>query len=128
MVSPEDKVGRSPEPEQPNEQEFNPYYLASRFNSDRTSGRVYFQAQELIFNAPDSELSAFRFQIDRIYHVAVVGDKPQPELEDRLTNLLSAGESVTLSTMVLKLLVARRQQQIKHGPWIERHYRPGQQL
>ncbi len=101
-----------------------PYYLASRFSGERPAGRAYFQAQELIFKTPDSELSVYRFQLDRIYHVAVVGDKPDQELEDKLKGFLSAGEYVPLPSMVLKELIVRRWQQTKHGPWIERHYRP----
>ena len=110
------------------EQEPLPYYLASKFSGERPAGKAYFQAQELIFKEEDNQLSVYRFQLYRIYHVAVVGDKPDQELEDKLNGILSAGEYVPLPSMVLKQLLARRQQQTKRGPWTERHYRPGQHL
>ncbi len=108
------------------EQEGIPYYLASRFNGERPSGQAYFSAQKLIFNSPESELSVYRFQLDRIYHVAVLGDRPEDQsLEDKVKAILSHGESVPLPPTVLKLLIARRQQQTKYGPWNEGHFRPG---
>jgi hypothetical protein len=110
------------------EQDPAPYYLASKFSGERPAGTAYFQSQELIFNAPDCELSVYRFQLSRIYHVAVVGDKPEQQLEDKLKDILSKGEPTSLPSIVLQLLLARRQQQIQHGPWVERHYRPGQPM
>ncbi len=104
------------------------YYLASRFSGERPAGRAYFQAQELIFrNDSIADLSVYRFQLDKIYHVAVVGEKPPEDFENKLKNILSAGEYVPLPSDVLKTLIIRRWQQIKTGPWVERHYRPGRE-
>ncbi len=110
------------------EQEAIPYYLASRFGGERVAGQVYFQAQDLIFNTPDCEVSVYRFQLDRIYHVAVLGDKPEEQLETKLKDILSKGEFTPLPSMVLKTLVTRRQQHTRHSPWIEKHYRPGKPM
>src|SRR5687767_4014016 len=115
------------ESEQHKEQDSTPYYLASKFSGEKPAGTAYFTAQELIFNAPDCELSVYRFQLSRIYHVAVVGDKPEQELEDKLKDILSKGEPTSLPSMVLQQLLARRLQQTQHGEWIERHYRPGRE-
>ncbi len=107
----------------------NTYYLASRFNGERPAGRAYFQAQEFIFShSADLDLSVYRFQLERIYHVAVLGIKPPQDAEDRLNSILSAGEHVQLPSMLLKVLIVRRLQQTKNAPWVEKHYRPGKEF
>ena len=124
----EQREGSGPIEEPKKEQEAIPYYLASRFSGERIAGQVYFQAQDLIFNTPDCELSVYRFQLDRIYHVAVLGDRPEEQLEAKLKDVLSKGESTPLPSMVLKTLITRRQQHTGHSPWLERHYRPGKPM
>jgi hypothetical protein len=109
------------------EQEGTPYYLAAKFPSERAAGRVYFQIQKLIDN-PEADLSEYRFQIQGVWHVAVVGDAPSKELAEELEKWLSSGESVELSGDALEFLFRRRAEQIKHGPWVERHYRPGRRF
>lgn len=129
MPSPEQKGGAEPSDLEPKkEQESKPYYLASQFGGERPAGRAYFQAQELIFNTPDCDLSVFRFQLSRIYHVAVIGIRPDEGLERRLRNILSRGESVSLSPEILRTLMSRRSQATRQGPWVERHYRPGTEI
>ena len=105
-----------------------PYYLAARFAGERPAGRAYFRVQELIFATPEAHLSVFRFQLSRIYHVAILGENPDEELEQRLQRILAKGERVSLPTEVLKMLVERRAQATRQGPWLERHFRPGQPL
>lgn len=129
MPSPEISAGDDDkEPSLDNELVDNTYYLASRFKGERPAGRAYFHAQEFIFShSSDLDLSVYRFQLDRIYHVAVLGEKPPQDAENRLKSILSAGEYVQLPSVLLKVLIVRRWEQTKHGPWIERHYRPGQE-
>lgn len=110
------------------EQEPRPYYLAARFPGERLAGRAYFQAQELIFNTPDSDLSVFRIQLNQIYHVAVLGIPPPQELEQKLRSILSTGDSTSLPADILKVLLQRRAQATRQGPWVEKHFRPGQPL
>ncbi len=44
---------------------------------------AYFAAQEAIFaDVGDVDLSAYRFQLNRVYHVAVLGDPPPTALHD----------------------------------------------
>ena len=105
-----------------------PYYQAARFSGEKPAGAAYRQAQQAIFNAPECELSAYRFHISRIWHVAVVGDQPPEDLERRLQKILSRGESVSLPEALLRMLEQRRVQATRLGPWIEGHYRPGQDL
>lgn len=103
-----------------------PYYQAARFSSEATAGRAYFLAHRAIFKAREQcDLSAYRFQLNRIYHVAVLGETPPEELDRRLRKILAAGELTSLPEDVLQLLIARRAQQVSKGPWTEGHYRPG---
>jgi hypothetical protein len=108
-------------------QEATPYCQAAKFSSERTAGRVYFQVQKLIDN-PEADLSAYRLQLQGVWHVAVVGDAPGKELADKLERWLSAGESVDLPEDAVEFLFRRRAEQIKRGPWVEGHYRPGRRF
>ena len=105
-----------------------PYYRAARFSGEKPAGRAYNQAQETIFTAPDCELSAYRFHLDRVWHVAVVGEQPPQELERQLEKILSRGQPTTLPELLLRTLEQRRVQATRLGPWIEGHYRPGKTL
>src|SRR5437899_9507681 len=110
-----------------NDEQPERYVCAARFPTERKAGRAYFQAQEAIFTA-DCDLSAFRLQLNRVYHVAVLGRTPTAEVDQRLRIILAAGEPATLPEDVLKLLEERRARATEQGPWVERHYRPGQTL
>ena len=107
--------------------EKTPYYRAARFPGEREAGAVYFRCQDLIEN-PECDLSAYRFLIHGVWHVAIVGDTPNSELAEQLERHLSGGEPVELPAETLDFLGRRRQQQIKHGPWVERHHRPGRRF
>ena len=90
---------------------------------------AYFAAQEAVAaHAGDVDLSAYRFQLDRIYHVVVLGDPPPTALHDELRAILAAGERATVPEDVLRLLNGRRAEATQVGPWVEGHYRPGEQL
>jgi hypothetical protein len=119
MPSPEQP--RGPEP---HEREPTPYYKAARFSGERPAGQVYDQLQETIYTAPQCDLSVYRLQLDRIYHVAILGETPAEDLDRRITRLLARGESTTLPSEVLTALAARRRQATRLAPWVERHTRP----
>lgn len=104
------------------------YCLATRYRDQHTSGRAYTRAQNTLFSAEGSDLSAYRFQLDQIWHVAVLGQHPAPELDRRLRLILSGGDPVTLPADILTVLFARRAAATELGPWVERHQRPGEQL
>jgi hypothetical protein len=108
-------------------QESTPYCQAAKFSSERAAGRVYFQVQKLIDN-PEADLSAYRLQLQGVWHVAVVGDSPGKELAEELEKVMAAGEPVELTSDALDFLIQRRAEQIKRGPWVERHYRPGRRF
>ena len=106
----------------------DPYVRAARFAGERPAGRAYAALQQAIFTAAPNDLSAYRFQLDGVYHVAVVGVRPPPPLEERLTAILAAGEPAELPAMVQQTLLARRAQVAPHQTWWEGHYRPGRRL
>src|SRR5438874_1816725 len=57
------------------EHEFHPSYLkVARFLGEKPAGRAYRQAEELLYRSPTSELSAYRFHLNRVWHVAILGD------------------------------------------------------
>lgn len=106
----------------------SPYLRVARFNGEKPAGRAYRKAQDLLFATPDCELSAYRFHLDRIWHVAVLGDQPPEDLERQLQTILSRGEPTSLPEEVLIQLQRRRAQATKLGPWIEGHYHPGRRF
>ena len=77
-------------------------------------------------HAGDVDLSAYRFLLDRISHAAVLGAPPPEQLDRTTRRLLATGEPTTLPKQVLQTLRQRRARQIRLGPWVERHHRPGQ--
>lgn len=105
-----------------------PYYQAARFASEADAGHIYFKAQDLLLHGPDNDLSAYRLQLNLIWHVAVLGEQPPRSLDRRLRRILAAGDPTTLPTDVLELLLQRRARATKQGPWVEKHQCPGEQL
>jgi hypothetical protein len=122
-----------PSPEQPHSQEHReraplPYAIAARFPSERASGRVYGRLQALVYARTDVDLSVYRLLLDRIPHVAVLGQRPAATVVRTITRLLGQGEPVDLPPEVLRILVERRAQAMQQGPWLARHHRPGKRL
>ncbi len=105
----------------------NRYALAARFLTERTAHRAYFRAQEAVFAAP-CDLSVYRFLLDHVSHVAVIGVTPPEELDQRLRRILRAGELTALPEGILLALWERRLQANREGAWVERHWRPGQPI
>ncbi len=120
--------GESRPPEGKPEQEPVPYYQAARFRNESPARRAYFQAQDILFNTPDSDLSAYRFLLQQIWHVAVLGEPPPEDMAKKLETVFARGEPTSLPPDILKRLAERRQQATRQAPWVERHYRPGQSL
>jgi hypothetical protein len=91
--------------------------------------RAYFRTQETVLRAKGRcELSTYRFLLEGISHVAVVGETPPEELDRRLRKILAAGGPTPLPAEILQLLLDRRVQASQQGEWVERHYRPGKEL
>ncbi len=109
------------------EQEPPPYYHASRFQNERPAAKAYTKVQNVVFNAQDkADLSIYRFLLNRVSHVTVIGDPPPQELDEKITRILASGEPTSLPPAVLKTLLARRAQANQLGSWVEGHYQPGQ--
>lgn len=104
------------------------YCIAARYRSERTAGRAYTRAQSALLNAEGCDLSSYRLQLDQIWHVAVLGEQPAPELDRRLRMILAGGDPVTFPADVVAALLARRAAAIELGPWVERHHRPGERI
>lgn len=66
------------------EREPAPYHQAARFPNEQSAGVVYFQTQEAIYEDEACDLSAYRLQLNRIWHVAVIGEQPITETEQRI--------------------------------------------
>jgi hypothetical protein len=128
MPSPEGEPRPQQPPEGKPEPEPVPYYHAACFRNEAPAQRAYFQAQELLFTTPDADLSAYRFLLRQIWHVAVLGEPPPEDLAKKLETAFARGEPTILPPDILKLLAQRRQQASRQGSWVERHYRPGQSL
>ena len=102
------------------------YLRAGSFLGEDSAGQAYFAIQELLAHfVGDVDLSVYRFIRNDIWHVAVVGDSPPHQLHQEIEAALAGGESVRLDKKARRWLRQRRQQQIRRGPWVERHYRPG---
>ena len=126
MPHPERRPGGEPTPERTG---LPRYHQAARFPGEEPAGEAYVAAQEAIYaHAGEVDLSAYRFQLNRVSHVVVLGDPPPTELHDRLRAIFASGEPATIPEDVLKLLNARRQEATQAGPWVEGHYRPGKRL
>lgn len=126
MPHPERRPGGEPSPEQ---RELPRYHQASRFPGEAPAGEAYVAAEETIAaHAGDVDLSAYRFQLNQINHVAILGEPPPTELHDALRAILATGEPATIPEPVLQQLNARRREATALGPWVEGHYRPGKRL
>ncbi len=128
MPSPERGPGGPPEQPQRPEAEPVPYHRTARFADEQTAGTAYGAAKRALFEGPPNDLSAYRFQLNRIYHVAVLGQVPPAELDQQLTAILAAGEATELPSDVLSALSECRRQMSSRGGWTEGHYRPGRRL
>jgi hypothetical protein len=103
------------------------YVKAARFTAEQTAQRVYFALQETIASQP-CDLSTYRLLLDQVSHVAVLGQPPPQELDQRIDALLGQGSPTMIPPDVLAMLQRRRRQATTMGPWVEGHYRPGKRL
>jgi len=125
MPSPENsRRGREPDKEMPG---LPDYCRAVRYAEELPSAQAYFQTQNLLAGVT-YELSTYRFLLDQVRHVAVLGDMPSEEFDQQIASILAAGEPVTLPSDILILLNQRRLQAAAIAPWVEGHYRPGRRV
>ena len=108
-------------------QEPVPYFQVARFRRERTAQRTYTGIQDVLFHS-ECDLSTYRFLLDQIAHVAVLGTRPAETLVRVIERTLAAGERTKVPEEIQALLERRRTQARAIGPWVEGHYRPGIRL
>jgi hypothetical protein len=108
----------APESERP------PYLRAARFADEPRSRRAYDHAQQALYATPQSDVSVYRLQLNRVWHLAALGELPPAELANQLAAILAAGEPATLPPNAITFLMQRRAQATRLGRWVERHQRP----
>jgi hypothetical protein len=101
------------------------YQRASRFAGERPAGRAYADAQQVLYDAPDSDLSVFRFQLNQLWYVAALGLVPPAPVLQAIEHILDRGEPADLPAEVRHALQERRRHATRLGLWVERHQRPG---
>src|SRR6266511_973876 len=92
------------------------YCRAAWFQTDDLAGRAYFRAQRAILQDDVCDLSVYRLLLHRVWHVAVLGEQPRRDLEERLDSILSQGQPASLPVQVLEELQRRRALATKLGP------------
>lgn len=129
MTTPERGGPGTPnEPPAPN-QEPTPYRRAARLAGEQPAGEAYFGVQRVLHDATEpTDLSAYRLQLDRLWHVAAVGVVPPAVVLTAIEEILARGEPADLPDDVWQTLTDRRAQATREGPWTEGHYRPGRRL
>jgi hypothetical protein len=124
MPHPE-RAGGGPGPEA----ELPRYSRTARFAGEVPAGHAYVAIEDLLYRTHEEpELSCYRFQLDAVYHVAVLGEPPPRALDRQIARILAHGEPAAVPEDVLKRLNRRRLEQRELGDWVERHHRPGKPL
>lgn len=98
------------------------YAVAAKFENQFDAGRVYRSVQESIFDAK-CDLSVYRLQLDSVWHVAALGERPPSDVDREVRDELAKGKLTRLPDVVMAALWERRAQATRIGPWVERHYR-----
>lgn len=101
-----------------------PYQRVGRFAGEQPAGRAYTQAQQVIYEAPESDVSVFRLQVNQLWYVAALGLVPPAPVLQAIEHILDTGEPADLPTAVWDTLSERRRQATRLGPWVEHHVRP----
>ncbi len=128
MPTPEGGRG-APEHNPKPEQELPEWYRAARYRGEQPAGQTYARVEETLYTHPDYDLSAYRLILEEIYHVAVLGGIPKPEVQQTIEGMLyQMGTPTQLPEDILVFLTKRRAQAQQVGPWVEGHYRPGKRF
>src|SRR5215208_6526169 len=117
MPSPERGPGGPPEQPRRQEDEPVPYHRTARFADEPSAGLAYGAVQETLFDGPPNDLSAYRFQLNQVYYVAVLGEPPPADLDEELARILAVGEPAALPAEVLAALGERRRRMAGRAPW-----------
>src|SRR5690349_10415605 len=86
-----------------------PYFEVRRFNNERRALTTYNQLQDTLLEHA-CDLSTYRFLLNQISHVAVLGDRPAETLVQIVERLLGVGTPTTIPPEVRTALEQRRAQ------------------
>jgi hypothetical protein len=117
-----------PEPQPTPEPEPARYQRAARFAGERPAGTAYAAAQQVIYEGPPTDLSVFRLQFQRLWHVATLGLLPPAPVLQAIEQILDTGAPAELPAEVWQALEQRRTQATRQAPWVEKHFRPGKPI
>src|SRR5215211_1747445 len=98
MPSPEGGPGPgNPEEHPPPESQPQPYQRAARFAGEQPAGAAYFAIERVLYEAPQpTDLSVYRLQLNRLWHVAALGLLPPAPVLQAIEQALAAGKSADL--------------------------------
>src|SRR5205807_9377584 len=97
------------------------------FPTKQAAEQPYLTVQHTLHDM-ECDLSAYRFMRQwqepnpNTWYVLVIGEKPQPAVEERITQALRPGEMTSVPKEALESLMDRRREQQQHGSWVEGHY------
>src|SRR5687768_13525349 len=129
MTTPEHGGPGSPDEHPAPDQEPAPYRRAARFAGERPAGEAYFGIQRVLYDATEpTDLSVYRLQLNRLWHVAALGVLPPTVVLTAVEEILATGEPADLPEEVWQALTERRTHATRQGPWTEGHYRPGRRI
>lgn len=119
----EPQPGKGPEQPPDTEKEHVLYHRAARYPSGDASKEPYTKNQELVRDTP-CNLSVYRLRMgeDIIWHVVVIGSPPGEDVDQRIIQNLSTGESVTLPDWAVEHLYRRRAEVSGQGQYVEKHH------
>src|SRR5829696_6971473 len=84
------------DPSLAHESEPTPFLRASRFAGERPAGHAYTAAQQVIYEAADSDLSVYRLQLNQLWYVAALGLVPPAPVRQAIEQILDRGDLADL--------------------------------
>jgi hypothetical protein len=94
-----------------------------------TESAAYQRASRFADEAPRlTDLSVYRFRLDRLWHVAALGLLPPRPVLHAIEAILGTDAPADLPPAVWRTLQERRAQATRQASWVERHHRPSERL
>src|SRR5438876_3670291 len=96
-----------------------PYYFAATFPNESLSKQAGDAIKEIIKHA--EQLSYYRFLLEKVWHVVVIGDWPTQDAHQQIVTWLNTGTMTYIPFELLMGLFNRRLEEIQKGDWREHH-------
>lgn len=103
-----------------NQEDIPVYYDCSVFPDELSSGKAMHYLNDFIF-AHGYTLSVYRFQLNGVLHVLVLGECPSQEVRERMHRILAKGRIVQMSHEALIEFLKRSIEKWEEGDQ-EHHY------